>query len=255
MAVLNRICVAALAVALSGTGGGRVEAIPQSSIGHDAAVGGADGAHDNGAGNDTAVPRPVRADPPASDKHASGSSCTQSVHLKDYFGVESNCLRLPPITANMVPTSFKYPDTNATTTAAGIVNIYNSFINGTCVAHISGSIGGLPPNTPHALHIHEFGDISSMDGKSAGGHYAPYGNEHGKPGTEPSHLGDVANIKAASDGVAEFHVMSHRIFTLQVIGRGVVLHEKYDNGVDSPGGRVACGVLGHANPAFMEEHM
>ena len=43
---------------------------------------------------------------------------------------------------------------------------------------ITGHVTGLKPNSKHAMHIHEFGDFSDMNAKSAGGHYNPEGFPH-----------------------------------------------------------------------------
>ena len=43
------------------------------------------------------------------------------------------------------------------------------------------NISGLNSNSYHGFHIHEFGDIRSQDGKSAGGHYNPDGFPHALP--------------------------------------------------------------------------
>src|SRR5437899_10211846 len=41
-------------------------------------------------------------------------------------------------------------------------------------------ITGLTPGK-HGFHIHEFGDCSSSDGSSAGGHFNPTHTQHGAP--------------------------------------------------------------------------
>src|SRR5260370_30206038 len=38
---------------------------------------------------------------------------------------------------------------------------------------------GLNPGQKHAFHIHQYGDCSSADATSAGGHYNPEGHQHG----------------------------------------------------------------------------
>ena len=55
-------------------------------------------------------------------------------------------------------------------------------------------ISGLAEGT-HAIHIHEKGDCSAADGKSAGGHWNPTGAQHGKWGdAEGYHKGDIGNF-------------------------------------------------------------
>ncbi len=43
---------------------------------------------------------------------------------------------------------------------------------------LKGHVVGLTPGK-HGFHIHEFGDLRSADGKSAGGHFNPDGHRHG----------------------------------------------------------------------------
>ena len=45
-----------------------------------------------------------------------------------------------------------------------------------------------------AIHIHELGDCESLDGSSAGGHWNPTQEQHGKWGELPFHSGDIGNI-------------------------------------------------------------
>jgi Cu-Zn family superoxide dismutase len=115
---------------------------------------------------------------------------------------------------------------------------------------ITAHIEGAPPGT-HGLHIHEVGDCSSDDFKSAGGHFNPTDAPHGGPGDAERHAGDLGNIEVGEDGSAHLELVSNLI-TLgegenSVIGRGVILHEKADDLVSQPtgaaGSRLACGVV------------
>jgi Cu-Zn family superoxide dismutase len=38
---------------------------------------------------------------------------------------------------------------------------------------VTADVDGLDPNTEHGFHVHEFGDATSPDGMSAGGHFNP----------------------------------------------------------------------------------
>ena len=114
------------------------------------------------------------------------------------------------------------------------------------VAHIVGA----PPGT-HGLHIHELGDCSSDDFKSAGGHFNPTAAAHGAPEDAERHAGDLGNIEIGEDGSGHLELMSDMLSVgggeNSVIGRGVILHAKADDLVSQPtgaaGARLACGVV------------
>jgi superoxide dismutase, Cu-Zn family len=123
--------------------------------------------------------------------------------------------------------------------------------------HITYNITGLTPGGEHGFHVHQSGDLS--DGcASAGGHYNPFGKEHGAPTDAVRHVGDLGNIKAGPEGVSigaihETHVKLAGAES--VIGRAIVVHEKADDLGKGPatsdtkktgnaGGRPACGVIG-----------
>jgi superoxide dismutase, Cu-Zn family len=118
---------------------------------------------------------------------------------------------------------------------------------------IEGKITGLPPNSAHGIHIHEFGDCSSPDGTAAGPHYNPEGTTHGGPMDMKRHNGDLGNIEADADGVATISY-TDAVVSLKgdksVIGRSIIIHEKMDDMKTQPtgnsGARIACGVIGLA---------
>jgi Cu-Zn family superoxide dismutase len=117
---------------------------------------------------------------------------------------------------------------------------------------VEADLRGLSPGK-HGFHIHEFGDCSAPDGKSAGGHYNPTGQPHAGPGQEKRHMGDLGNIEANNSGNAHYErVDSHLVLNGQdaIIGRGVIVHGGMDDLKSQPSGaagpRVACGVIGVA---------
>ena len=120
---------------------------------------------------------------------------------------------------------------------------------------ITGSISGLTPGE-HGFHVHEFGDLTSKDGKSTGGHFNPDGKKHGGPHDKDRHVGDLGNIKADNKGVATLN-MKDKVIQLDgphsIIGRGLIVHAKADDEKSQPsgdaGGRVGGGVIGIANDA------
>lgn len=132
----------------------------------------------------------------------------------------------------------------------GVVTFTKSGAETKVVAHLTGLTPG-----KHGFHIHEFGDCSSDDGKSAGGHFNPTNNPHAGHDAEQRHVGDLGNIEADSNGKAHLELTDKKIAMSgesSIIGRGVIVHEKADDLKSQPtgdaGGRLACGVIGVAKP-------
>ena len=118
--------------------------------------------------------------------------------------------------------------------------------------HVTGDIGGLAPNSTHGFHIHEKGDCSAADASSAGGHFNPAGDSHGRASAPHHHLGDNDNLVADANGVA--HVDAHFAGAVlggggadDIVGKAVVVHANADDYTSQPsgnaGGRIACGVI------------
>src|SRR6476620_8867905 len=115
-------------------------------------------------------------------------------------------------------------------------------------------VTGLTPGK-HGFHIHEFGDCSSSDGKSAGGHFNPTNNPHAGHDAAQRHEGDLGNLEADGSGKAHLE-LTDTMMTMSgqnsIIGRGVIVHEKEDDLKSQPvgnaGGRIACGVIAVAGP-------
>ena len=112
-------------------------------------------------------------------------------------------------------------------------------------------VEGLTPGS-HAIHLHEKGDCSAPDATSAGGHWNPSSENHGKWGHYPFHHGDLGNLVADAKGKAEMSIATD-LWTIgdgkpsDVVGRSVIVHAKEDDFTTQPtgnaGGRVACGVI------------
>lgn len=114
---------------------------------------------------------------------------------------------------------------------------------------IKAEITGLSPG-PHGFHIHEKGDCSSGDGKSAGGHYNPNSVNHSGPDQSIRHVGDLGNITADDKGNANYERLDTVVSfdgTNNIIGKGVIVHAGTDDLKTQPtggaGARVACGVI------------
>jgi Cu-Zn family superoxide dismutase len=118
---------------------------------------------------------------------------------------------------------------------------------------IVADIEGLTPNAHHAFHIHEFGDVTSSNGTSAGGHFNPEKQPHGHPEDAMRHAGDLGNLTADATGRAHYErVDTHISLTGMmdpIVGRAVVVHageDKFTQPVGDAGGRIAYGVIGVA---------
>lgn len=121
---------------------------------------------------------------------------------------------------------------------------------------VSAELEGLTPNAKHAMHIHDFGDGTGTDGMKAGGHYNPEGHQHGLPEATLRHAGDLGNVTADANGKASYKITVNNVTLVglknPIIGRGVIVHAKPDDGgqpTGNAGGRIGVGVIGIANPA------
>ena len=61
--------------------------------------------------------------------------------------------------------------------------------------HVTGVIGGLQPLQQPAFHVHERGDCSAVDASSAGGHFNPAAQPHGRNSAGAHHAGDMDNLR------------------------------------------------------------
>jgi Cu-Zn family superoxide dismutase len=116
---------------------------------------------------------------------------------------------------------------------------------------VSVSVEGAPPGK-HGVHVHEKGDCSSDDAKSAGDHFNPAGHQHGLPGSGQRHLGDLGNMEVGADGKGMLTFTSTGASLapaneLSFRGRALIIHEKEDTGAQptgDAGARIGCAVLG-----------
>ena len=119
---------------------------------------------------------------------------------------------------------------------------------------VEATVSGLAPDSKHGFHIHEFGDISSEDGSSLGGHFNPGGKPHGAPDAAERHAGDLGNIQADANGTATVKAVFKGLEIHgkdSILSRGVVVHEKPDDfgqPTGNAGGRIAVGAIGLAKP-------
>src|SRR5699024_1000436 len=119
------------------------------------------------------------------------------------------------------------------------------------VVRMRAKFSNMTPGT-HAIHLHEKADCSSEDGTSAGGHWNPTNEKHGKWGDpEGYHKGDIGNFEVDEDGNGELTFETDEWCigcdddTKNIVGKAVIIHESPDDFVSQPtgdaGGRVSCG--------------
>ena len=133
----------------------------------------------------------------------------------------------------------------------GIVTFENTPVGVRIVADIE----GLTANQKHGFHIHQFGDVSGLDGKSAGGHYDPQDTKnHSTAGDEKGHAGDLGNLEADGDGKAHHDATIKGISVADdknpIIGRAIIIHAQPDDfgqPTGNAGARIGYGVIGVRN--------
>ena len=112
----------------------------------------------------------------------------------------------------------------------------------------------LPPGV-HAFHIHGKGDCQSPEFMTAGGHFNPFGKQHGLKNPQGPHAGDLPNITVGTDGKGKVSVTA-KLVTLkegeknslfQPGGTSLVIHADPDDDMTDPAGnagaRIACGPI------------
>eukprot|EP00697_Spironema_sp_BW2_P002084 gnl/Spiro4/12794_TR6778_c0_g1_i1.p1 gnl/Spiro4/12794_TR6778_c0_g1~~gnl/Spiro4/12794_TR6778_c0_g1_i1.p1 ORF type:complete len:542 (-),score=-137.95 gnl/Spiro4/12794_TR6778_c0_g1_i1:292-1917(-) len=101
------------------------------------------------------------------------------------------------------------------------------------------------------FHIHQFGDLSLDYVTKTGGHYNPYSNVHSSLVNPNRHSGDLGNFTLLSNGNGLL-VATTNLSLLSgvnsIIGRAIILHSSYDDGVTQPtgnsGSRIASCIVG-----------
>jgi superoxide dismutase, Cu-Zn family len=119
----------------------------------------------------------------------------------------------------------------------------------TMTADLSGLSEGM-----HAIHLHENADCSADDGSSAGGHWNPTFEKHGKWGdADGYHRGDIGNfeVNAQGEGSITFSTDQWCIGcedeTKNILGKSVIVHDGEDDYTSQPAGnagtRVGCAEI------------
>ena len=96
-------------------------------------------------------------------------------------------------------------------------------------------LSGLEPGSTHGLHVHQYGDWSTADAVSTGGHWNLFEQVHGFPTAAEHHSGDLGNVVVDENGAAAVFLklpMNPNAFSMNdLIGLAVVLHAGTDDGV------------------------
>ncbi|KAF9609187.1 hypothetical protein IFM89_013577 [Coptis chinensis] len=98
------------------------------------------------------------------------------------------------------------------------------------ITQVKGNISGLSPGL-HGFHIHALGDTTNGC-NSTGPHFNPLKKDHGAPSDQSRHAGDLGNIVAGPDGIAEVSIMDYQIPLSgqhSILGRAVVVHADPDD--------------------------
>ena len=146
----------------------------------------------------------------------------------------------------------------STEAKAALVDSHGQNVGEATLKEVSGEVkiqlkvSKLPPGV-HGLHIHAVGKCEPPDFKSAGGHFNPYGMQHGMLNTQGgAHAGDLPNIGVGSDGTVDAEIIAQRVTLrpgenslFQRGGTSLVIDAPPDNErtdpADKPGDRIACG--------------
>lgn len=114
---------------------------------------------------------------------------------------------------------------------------------------------GMSPGT-YATHLHMVGRCDPPAFTTAGAHWNPTGQKHGKDNPQGMHKGDLPNLMVGADGRGslEYTIPSASLSGMSPAklidedGAALVIHAKPDDYRTDPSGtsgdRIACGVLG-----------
>lgn len=106
----------------------------------------------------------------------------------------------------------------------------------------------------YGAHVHSIGRCDAPGFTTAGPHWNPTGQQHGKSNPQGMHKGDLPNLAVGTDGRGSFEVTipGARIVggndpLLDADGAAIVIHASADDYRTDPsgnsGGRIACGVI------------
>lgn len=125
------------------------------------------------------------------------------------------------------------------------------------VVHVNVHVDGLTPGN-HGIHIHAIGTCSPTFA-AAGGHYNPFGHQHGLENPVGPHAGDLPNLKVNAAGIGHLDARTDHVTisagpatlfdtTIGAVGSAFIIHANEDDQVTDAtnggsGARIACGVI------------
>lgn len=111
-----------------------------------------------------------------------------------------------------------------------------------CGVLVKFALKGFSSRATHAIHIHQYGDISKGC-MSLGGHYNPTGVHHGSRDTCCRHAGDlINNFTTDSRGMFVWSYIDLSFSVKDILGRSVVIHALSDD----------CGAQGYERLSLKE---
>ena len=117
------------------------------------------------------------------------------------------------------------------------------------------AVAGMEPGT-YAAHVHTTGRCDPPAFESAGGHWNPTDQQHGREDPQGPHKGDLPNVTVGADGsgTLDFAITGVTIAggampLLDADGAAMMIHAKPDDYRSQPSGdagdRIACGDFVH----------
>jgi Cu-Zn family superoxide dismutase len=141
----------------------------------------------------------------------------------------------------------KRADATLQPTAGNTANGSVTFIERADGVQVSYTLFGMPPNSEHALQIHERGDCIVSNSSDGGPVFAP-ASERNNAGSKVE--GDLASIRADANGSATGFIVAPDVSldgVRSVLSRAILLHrdvsDSYSLMPHGAGPALACGVI------------
>jgi Cu-Zn family superoxide dismutase len=119
--------------------------------------------------------------------------------------------------------------------------------------HVNVQVEGLTPGR-HGIHIHAVGACSPTFA-AAGGHYNPFGRQHGLDNASGPHAGDLPNLEVNAAGMGHLDATTDRVTLsggsstlFDADGSAFIIHANTDDQLTDAtnggsGARIACAVV------------